>query len=125
MRKLLPPFTVTPLPIMLFIVKGARGMLGNGVRRVIVNRLVGMSYPGSLVGMLKSMVVAAEAVIASMIACRRLPAPASAVLITVGAACELITPNSKHIPAKPVASLRILFTLFNINSLVSFFHAGP
>jgi hypothetical protein len=97
MRKLLLVFTVTPLPIALSIVKGAKGRSGNWVTRVIVNRSVVMSYPGSLVGMLKSIVVAAEAVVAAMIACRKLPAPASAVFITVGAAWTLCEANTSKL----------------------------
>lgn len=76
-----------------------------------MNRFSAELYPGSLVGILKSIVVAAEAVTASMIACRKLPMPASAVLTTVGAACELITPSSKHIPTKAETFFRPVFIL--------------
>lgn len=118
MRKVLLPFTVTPGPVVgkLLIVKVTE-MTGNELARVIVNRLVVMSNPGSLVGMAKSIVLPA---VAAKIACRKLPAPVSSVFITVGAACELITPSSKHIPTKLETFSKIFFIFLMIYFLVFF-----
>src|SRR5687767_9899349 len=96
MRNVLLPRTVTPgfvvgkLSIFTVI-----AISGNELWRLMVNRLVARLYPGSLVGMAKSIVLPA---VAAKIACRRLPAPASRVFVTVGAACALTTPINKNRP---------------------------
>ena len=111
MRKLLLPFTVTPLPVMLSMVKGAKGRSGNWFTRVMVNRSVVLLYPGSLRGMLKLMVFAAALAVASMIACRKLPAPASAVVETIRVAawtlCEANTSKLSNNVAKAMPETRI------------------
>jgi hypothetical protein len=111
MRKVLLPFTVTPLPVTLSIVKGAKGMSGNWFTRVIVNRSVVALYPGSVSGMLKMTVFAAALLVASIIACRKLPAPASAVVETVRVAawtlCEANTNKLSSNVANAMPDIRI------------------
>ena len=112
MRKVLLPFTVTAWGWSLLIIIAASGMFGSEDVRLIVKRFSAALYPGSLVGMLKATVFASAFAVASMIACRRLPKPPSAVVVTDRlAACALMMPNSRHIPTKTETFLEIFFIL--------------